>query len=155
MRVAPMPVTLEADGNAATDGQKIYVNPQWMAGVEASAGEGGVRFVMAHELGHANQGMGGGHAAELNADRFAARSIARQGYDFDVVQQTMSRLNQTSTKTHPGAGQRLTNAKKEYHSEQKIEHESFMHVTRKRRTRTKIPVTRRADRNKLQRENAL
>src|SRR5687767_13640813 len=86
MGVGGVPVVEDPDDNAAsTDGKSIYFNSSFMSKIESSAGEGGLRFVLAHELGHIADGMGGGHGAELSADQFGARSVAAMGYDSKAV----------------------------------------------------------------------
>lgn len=106
MGIGAVPVVAENDGYASTDGQAIYVNPSFISSVESSSGEGGVRFVLGHELGHIAAGMGGGHGAELDADQFAARSVAAAGFDEKAISGVMSILPGDSSETHPGAGTR-------------------------------------------------
>lgn len=111
MGVAPLPVKTRNKGNAATDGSTIYFNPRFLGKVSASSGEGGVRFVLAHELGHARQGMTGGHAGELAADQFAARSVATLGFGWDAISGVMDQLPSTSSRSHPGSGERSGTAR--------------------------------------------
>jgi predicted Zn-dependent protease len=95
---------------ASTDGHSIYVNPQFMSKIDSSAGEGGVRFVLAHELGHVHNGMCGGHDGELFCDEFGARSIAAMGYDEKVIHSVMAELSSDATDTHPASSTRATRA---------------------------------------------
>lgn len=117
MGIGSVPIQNESDGYASTDGENIYVNPSFLANVEASAGEGGVRFVIAHELGHIAHGMGGGHQAELDADQFAARSVAAAGFDAEAISGVMSILPGEASDSHPGAGTREGVALKAFENE--------------------------------------
>ena len=110
MGMSAVSVIEEDVGNASTDGSKIYVNPSFMSKVESSAGEGGVRFILGHELGHIANGMSGGHAAELDADEFGARSVAAMNYDTKVITSVMKHLGASESKTHPGSGTRESRA---------------------------------------------
>ncbi len=106
MNIRAVPVVEEDTGNASTDGKAVYVNPQFMSKIENSAGEGGVRFVLSHELGHIAAGMGGGQQAELDADQMAARSVAAAGVKRSSIQAVMTHLPKESSESHPGAGAR-------------------------------------------------
>jgi hypothetical protein len=117
MGTGAVPVVHEDDGYASTDGQAIYVNPSFISSVESAAGEGGVRFVIAHELGHIAQGMGGGHSAELEADQFAARSLAAAGFEQEAISGVMSILPSDTSETHPGSATREGVALKAFNSE--------------------------------------
>lgn len=110
MGMSPVHVVEEDSGNASTDGSKIYVNPSFMSKVESSAGEGGVRFILGHELGHIHHGMSGGHAAELEADQFGARSVAALNFDSKAITGVMTHLGSTESSTHPASGTRETRA---------------------------------------------
>ncbi len=110
MGMAPVPVVEESHGNASTDGGKIYVNPSFMSKIETDAGEGGVRFILGHELGHIHHGMSPGHAAELDADDFGARSVAAMNYDTRVIAGVMKHLGSSASATHPASSARETRA---------------------------------------------
>ena len=112
MGVTAVPVVEEADGNASTDGKSIFINAGFMSGIERAAGEGGVRFILAHELSHVHNGMCGGHEGELFCDEFGARSIAAMGYGEKVIHSVMSELNAEATETHPAASTRAGRATK-------------------------------------------
>lgn len=112
-----VPVIEEDNGFASTDGKAVYVNPGFMSKVESSAGEGGVRFVIGHELGHIAAGMGGGHGAELDADQFAARSVAAAGFDRKAIEGVMTHLPSDSSDTHPGSSTREAVAMKAFNTE--------------------------------------
>jgi predicted Zn-dependent protease len=121
MGVGAVSVVPEDDGYASTDGKAIFVNPSFMSRIESSAGEAGLRFVLAHELGHIHQGMAGGHSGELDADKFGARSVAAMGYDFHSISQVMKHLPNETTKTHPGAGTREASARAAYEGHRSTE----------------------------------
>lgn len=114
MGVASLPVQSQSDGNAATDGKAIFFNANFMQTVRSSAGDGGVRFVLAHEIGHARTGMGGGHKGELTADRWAARSVARLGFGWEAVSGVMRLLDPAASSTHPGRSTRACHAYAEW-----------------------------------------
>lgn len=158
-------VVLETTGNASTDGRQVYVNPNWMARIEADSGEGGVRFVLAHELGHCADGMSQGHGGELRADQFAARSISRTGFGFDTIEVVGKHLNQEATSSHPASPQRIGQAKEHMAAEQAAtaQQQRGEQVANVQQNRGKIvrrfgertPVRRKADRNRNTREHAL
>jgi predicted Zn-dependent protease len=102
---------------ASTDGHSIFVNPQFMSKIDSNAGEGGVRFVIAHELGHIHQGMTAGPASELQCDEFAARSIAATGQDESVIPAVMRELNSEATESHPGSSERQERAMEAHEKE--------------------------------------
>ena len=139
MGVTGVPVVEENFGNASTDGSAIFINRDFFSKVESAAGEGGVRFVLAHELGHIHQGMCGGHEGELSCDEFGARSVAAKGFGSQVIHNVMGALNAESTATHPGAGSRAKRALAAHNDEEtkrEIEYpEKEKHVTRFPRTR--------------------
>ena len=105
-------------GNAATDGHAIYVNPKFMSKVASAGGEGAVRFVLAHELGHIEGGMVGGPDAELEADQFGARSLAMNGFEEKAIIGVMSHLNPSPTATHPAASSRERKALEVFRKQQ-------------------------------------
>lgn len=154
MGMSPLPVVMEETGNASTDGQNIFLNLQWMTELESTAGEGGVRFVLAHELGHVADGMGGGHSAELSADAFAARSLARSGHDAGAIDAVGTKLNDTASATHPAASQRVSSARSTHSHERETLH--FMKKESVTRSRLQqLPPRQKADRNRNTREHAL
>ena len=114
MGVGALPIVAETHGAASTDGKTVFYNPSFIAEVKGSGGEGAVRFILAHELGHAHNGMCGGHAGELLADEFAARSLAATGIDPEAIMGVAGHLNQSSTKTHPAASTRAAASKAAY-----------------------------------------
>src|SRR5262249_20892669 len=81
MDVAPMTIVSGSHiQNAETDGSTLFYNEEFMSSLAVSAGEDGVRFVVAHELGHQLHGMGNsGHEAEYMADEYAAQHLAQIG----------------------------------------------------------------------------
>jgi len=119
MGLSPVPVIAEAGGNASTDGSHIFYDPNFMSGIESSAGEAGLRFVLAHELGHIYNGMAGGHEGELSADAFAARSLAKMGLGTEGIDGVAAHLNSSATSTHPASTQRAAHAKTAYKTQQK------------------------------------
>jgi hypothetical protein len=114
MGVSAVPVEEEEGGKGSTDGDTIYVNREFFSDIEDRAGEGGVRFILAHELGHIEHGMAGGPEAELECDEFGARSIAATGFGAGAIRNVMGALNQTATETHPGAAERTQRALSAY-----------------------------------------
>lgn len=119
MGIRAAPVVEEDTGNASTDGQSVFVNPQFMSKIENSSGEGGVRFVLAHELSHIAAGMGGGPQAELDADQMAARSVAAAGVNRSAIQSVMTHLPSESSDSHPGSGARETVALQAFQQERR------------------------------------
>jgi hypothetical protein len=114
MGVSPLPVEEQNFGSAATDLSKIFINPSFAERVHSTSGIDGLRFVLAHELGHARGSAGGGHSGEHAADRWAAQSVAKMGVSFEAITGVMSHLNQSATDSHPGAGDRVTQARDAY-----------------------------------------
>lgn len=110
MNVSTVPVKEQPFGNAATDKSTIFINSKFAAKIYSSSGVNGVRFVLAHELGHARGGAGGGHAGEYAADRWAAESVANKGIGHDAITGVMSNLNKEATETHPAAADRAAAA---------------------------------------------
>ena len=154
MNAEPLPVVEEETGNASTDGSTVFVNPKWMESLEADSGQGAVRFVLSHELGHAEAGMGGGGDAELGADRFAARSVARQGFDFEAISGVEGHLNAQSTESHPAAWSRMAVARQDF-DRQRARDEEIAKKRLKARERAAVPRRVRADRNRVVREHTI
>ncbi len=154
MDVRSLNVTEEDGGNASTDGKQIYLDPTFMQSVRGTAGEGGVRFVLAHELGHTVQGMRGGHAAEIDADRFAARSLARLGIDFGAVSGVMGLLGGADSKTHP-SGSKRAQAVRDDHARD-YDHTAALQKKQQqlRKMKRTWPKVKR-DRNKTAREHTI
>ncbi len=111
MGMSAVPLVPEGDGMASTDGNAVFYNPSFMSDIESTAGEAGLRFILAHELGHIHNGMTGGHRGELEADAFAARSLATLGYGTDSIDGVAAHLNTSATATHPSAAVRASAAK--------------------------------------------
>lgn len=135
MGIRSVPLVEEETGNASTDGKAVFVNPQFMSKIESSGGEGGVRFVIAHELGHIAAGMGGGPQAELDADQLAARSVAAAGVNRSSIQAVMTHLPDESTDSHPGAGAREAVALQAYQQERRS-HEDEDRSSKKKKLHT-------------------
>jgi hypothetical protein len=114
MGVSPLPVEEQSFGSAATDLSKIFINPSFAERVHSTSGLDGLRFVLAHELGHARGNAGGGHSGEHAADRWAAQSVAKMGVGFEAITGVMGHLNQAATDSHPGAGDRVNQARDAY-----------------------------------------
>lgn len=156
LSVPALPVVTDERDSASTDGARIFLGPQFMHNVFAAGGEGGVRFVLAHELGHTAIGMGlGGPTAELEADRIAARSVAALGFDLDAIAGVMSLLPSQQSESHPGSGQRMASATVEFNdvatknaieSERELRHQRF---------EGQVPAVDRPDRNRNIREHAI
>ncbi|MCC6994149.1 MAG: hypothetical protein IT370_05925 [Deltaproteobacteria bacterium] len=116
MGVMPCPVKLDDKGSAATDRKSIFINPSFASKVAATAGVNGIRFVLAHELGHARGGADGGHSGEFAADQWATQSLVRAGIGAEPIEGVMSMLPASDSKSHPGANARADRAVKEWHS---------------------------------------
>lgn len=132
LNIRPVPVIEEDTGNASTDGRSVFVNPQFMSKIESSGGEGGLRFVLSHELGHIAAGMGGGPQAELDADQLAARSVAAAGFGQHAIQGVMTHLPGESSETHPGASAREAVALQAYKTERTYQDEDE-HASKKKK----------------------
>lgn len=103
--------TVDRVENAETDGRTMFYNPSFFSNLEAAAGADGVRFVLAHELGHQVNGMEmGGHAGEFAADEFAVRALARAGAKFSAIASVFSFLGGDATESHPSSSARETRA---------------------------------------------
>lgn len=104
---------------AETDGSTLFYSGSFMSALESHAGSDGVRFVVAHELGHQIGGMEiGGHAGEFMADAYAARALAQSGGDFSAIASVFSFLGEDgSSETHPSNGARLERARIAYNNE--------------------------------------
>ena len=112
MGVASVPLHMdEGEDAASTDLESIRLSPKFASHVISVGGEGALRFVIAHELGHARGGAGGGHGGELEADRWAAHSLVHAGVGPEAIEGVMSTLPSESSETHPGAGVRSAHAK--------------------------------------------
>lgn len=111
MGVQPLPVVTENEGSAATDMSHLFINPSFASELHQSSGEAGLRFVVAHELGHARGGAGGGHEGELSADRWAAHSLVHAGLGPEAIDGVMAKLDSTPTESHPGPAQRQSHAR--------------------------------------------
>jgi hypothetical protein len=109
MGAASLPVHEAPVANLETDGQAIWVNPAFASEIESSAGEDGLRFVLAHELGHAHCGMHHcGHHGEFLADEFAARSLALHGGDVAAIAGVFGMLDPHDSASHPASGSRAS-----------------------------------------------
>lgn len=102
-------------GTAETDGESFFYDAHFMQHIESLAGEDGVRFVVAHEMGHQVGGMhNGGHDGEFMADEFAARAMASMGADFDAIASVFSFLDAPGSETHPSTSSRSSRARGVY-----------------------------------------
>jgi hypothetical protein len=123
MGVEPLGVTSAEVQNAETDGSTLFFNPSFMSSIEAAAGEDGVRWVFAHELGHQVGGMHVcGHEGEFMADEFATRSLVQMGGSFDSIEQTLNFLHSMSpeeNETHPAPRSRAAKAASVFQQERK------------------------------------
>lgn len=101
---------------AETDGATLFYSHGFMSSLENAAGSDGVRFVVAHELGHQVAGMEiGGHAGEFMADEFAARALARSGGDFSAIASVFSFLPDSGgSESHPSNGSRIARAREAF-----------------------------------------
>lgn len=118
MGATPLRAKDDAVNYAETDGETLFYNAGFMRSIEVAAGEDGLRFVVAHEMGHQLYGMGhGGHEAEFMADEFAARSLARVGGDLGSITSVFNLLNSPSSDSHPASSSRHARAKDAYQIE--------------------------------------
>lgn len=113
-----------ADVNCAeTDGHTLFYNTSFMSQIESVGGEDGLRFVVAHELGHQVGGMdNGGHAGEFMADEFATRCLVEMGADFESISGVFGMLhgmNPHGSETHPAAGSRSMRAQTVFENERR------------------------------------
>ena len=123
MGAVPMAASAEDVNCAETDGQTLFYNSSFMSQIESVGGEDGVRFVVAHEMGHQVGGMeNDGHAGEFMADEYATRCLVEMGADFDSIKGVFGMLhgmNPTGSETHPAASARASKAEQLFHSERK------------------------------------
>jgi len=123
MGAVPMAASAEDVNCAETDGQTLFYNSSFMSQIESVGGEDGVRFVVAHEMGHQLGGMdNGGHEGEFMADEYATRCLVQMGADFESISGVFGMLhsmNPTGSETHPAAGSRLHRAEQIFHGERK------------------------------------
>src|SRR5262249_45057532 len=122
MDVAPMTIVSGSHiQNAETDGSTLFYNEEFMSSLAVSAGEDGVRFVVAHELGHQLHGMGNsGHEAEYMADEYAAKHLAQIGGDVEAISGVMTYLHILSpdaNETHPAPSSRAARANNVFRKE--------------------------------------
>jgi hypothetical protein len=114
MGATPLAAKSDNVNCAETDGKTFFYNPEFMARIETAGGEDGVRFVLAHEMGHQVGGMeNDGHAGEYMADELATRALAQMGADFDGIAGVfgeLDKLNPHGTETHPAASVRKAQA---------------------------------------------
>lgn len=123
LQLGATPMRIKSDDvtGAETDGSTMFYDPGFMSQVQSAAGEDGVRFIVAHELGHQVGGMYvGGHAGEFMADDYAARALARMGASFSAIESVFSFLNANESKSHPSSSARLSNARKAYMDEPRL-----------------------------------
>lgn len=107
----PMAVQVDNVNCAETDGSTLFYNSQFMSDLESAAGTDGIRFVVAHELGHQVGGMEqGGHSAEFMADAFAARALAQSGCQFSAIEKVFSFLGPGVSDSHPSSSSRIAHA---------------------------------------------
>ncbi len=107
----PLALTTDTVENAATDGASLFYNPSFFSQLESAAGDDGVRFVIAHELGHQVNGLSmGGHAGEYAADAFAARALARAGGNFAAISSVFTFLGGEACDSHPSSSSRMSRA---------------------------------------------
>jgi hypothetical protein len=108
---------------AETDGHTLFYNSTFMSQIEAAGGEDGVRFVVAHEMGHQLGGMdNGGHGGEFMADEYATRCLVEMGADFESIRGVFGMLhgmNPHGSETHPAAGSRASRAQTIFESERR------------------------------------
>ena len=123
MGVSSLPVETESTGNAATDLKRIFINPDFASQIHTTAGINGIRFVLAHELGHARApgGAAATHDGELAADRWAAQSIARIGIGLSPAEAVMRSLHPHATETHPGSDTRMGAVQVAWEGESRVE----------------------------------
>jgi hypothetical protein len=107
----PMAVQPDNVNCAETDGSTLFYNTRFMSDLESAAGTDGVRFVIAHELGHQVGGMEvGGHSAEFMADDFATRALAQSGAQFSAIEKVFSFLGPGGSESHPTSSSRISRA---------------------------------------------
>ena len=117
----PMRIKSDDVSGAETDGSTMYYDPGFLSQVQSAAGDDGVRFIVAHELGHQVGGMYvGGHAGEFMADEYAARAMARMGASFGAIESVFGFLNASESKSHPSSSARLANARRAYLDEPRL-----------------------------------
>lgn len=111
----PMAVQSDDVSCAETDGSTLFFSSAFMSSLESHAGSDGVRFVVAHELGHQVVGMDvGGHAGEFAADAFAARALAHAGGNFSAIASVFGFLGESDASTHPSNSARVAAARTAY-----------------------------------------
>lgn len=121
MGAVPLVMRAEDVPYAETDGSSMFYNPSFMSDVENHAGEDGVRFILAHEMGHQVGGMdNGGHGGEFMADEYAARCLARMGASFESIANVFSMLNSPGSETHPASSARASHAERVFREERSL-----------------------------------
>ncbi len=123
MGAVPLAVTPDNVSCAETDGATFFYSSSFMNEIEAAGGEDGVRFVLAHEMGHQVGGMdNGGHEGEFMADEFATRALAQMGADFESIQGVFAKLEgmrSEESPTHPMPRSRLTRSQQIFQQEKR------------------------------------
>jgi hypothetical protein len=118
MGATPLDVKVDNIGGVETDGRSFFYNPSALEEIGSAAGDDGLRFVVAHELGHQMGGMYvGGQSGEFMADDYAARALARSGGDIQAISGVFSVVDESPT--HPAPVQRDARARAAYRDESK------------------------------------
>ena len=126
MGATPMDVKTDDIQGVETDGKSLFYNPYTMSRIGTAGGDDGLRFVVAHELGHQVGGMDvGGHKGEFMADDYAARALARAGGDVKGISGVFSVI--TESPTHPSVRDRESRAMKAFREEPKGLDDVTMH----------------------------
>ncbi|MFV8754976.1 hypothetical protein ACNOYE_30880 [Nannocystaceae bacterium ST9] len=101
--------------NAASDGQRVHLNPIWARHITASiCGHDGackqalMRGIAAHEFAHHLRGedVTDRHEEELRADAWAARSLTQYGIDLQPYLELVGEGPELDSATHPSAPRR-------------------------------------------------
>ncbi len=118
--IAPVPLVFVEEGNAASDGHRVYVNLAWFDDLltrhcgESACTMAVARWVLAHEIAHhvhrdadVPLWVRNSHGLELRADYYAGRALAHFGAEFGVLDGVLREIAPFPTQTHPAFHARL------------------------------------------------